>query len=195
VSPFEYLLPFVSILVGLAVADLSMSLHRLLRARRRMTWDWLTLLAALMVLLLALQFWWRFYVFGRAEVWTTYAAFLVLVAILVTMFLLASAALPDEVRPEGLDLKTYYSENGPYFWSLFALFMLLTVISQLIPPFAAGALRQVEIGTLLVGVGPNLVVTGLFFSLSFVRSRTFHCVLVPLLSALLLWNWFRIQLI
>ncbi len=42
-SPFECLLALVSILVGLAVADLSISFHHLLRARHRIRWDWLSL--------------------------------------------------------------------------------------------------------------------------------------------------------
>jgi H+/Cl- antiporter ClcA len=58
-SPFEYLLALVSILIGLAVADLSSSLHRLLRARRRVRWDWLPLAGAFLVILLILEFWWN----------------------------------------------------------------------------------------------------------------------------------------
>jgi len=48
VSPFECVLPMVSILVGLAIGDLSLGLHRLLRARSRVDRDWLPLAAALL---------------------------------------------------------------------------------------------------------------------------------------------------
>jgi hypothetical protein len=107
VSPFEYLLALVSILIGLAVTDVSRSLHRLIRARQRVRWDWLPLVAALLVMMLILEFWWIFYGLGTASAWTHYGAFLVLAASLVCMFLLASAGLPDQIPEEGIDLSQY----------------------------------------------------------------------------------------
>jgi hypothetical protein len=77
-SPFEYLLALVSILIGLAIADLSMSLHRLLRARHHVKWDWLPLAAASLVMLLILEFWWIFYGLGTSPVFMHYGAFLLL---------------------------------------------------------------------------------------------------------------------
>lgn len=69
-TPFEYLLALVSILIGLAVADLATCMHRLLRARSRVRWDWLPLASALIVMLLILQFWWGFYRLGTSPVWS-----------------------------------------------------------------------------------------------------------------------------
>ncbi len=131
-SPFEYLLALVSILIGLAVADLSGSLHRLLRARQRVRWDWLPLAAALLVMMLILEFWWIFYGIVTSLAWTRYSALLVFAASLVCMFLLASATLPDEVPEEGMDLTQYYRENGRYFWGLFGLFVLLMIVVELV---------------------------------------------------------------
>src|SRR5262245_65925483 len=96
-TPFEYLLILVSIEIGLAVADISTSLHRLLRSRHQVRWHWLPLAAALLVVLVILQFWWAFYRFGQTEVWSRYGAFLLLMLQLVLMFLLASAAVPELV--------------------------------------------------------------------------------------------------
>ncbi|MBA2668952.1 MAG: hypothetical protein H0U67_01110 [Gemmatimonadetes bacterium] len=80
-------------------------MHRLLRPRHRVQRDWLPLVAALMVMMLILDFWWIFFGLGKTVAWTGYSAFLVLAASLVCMFLLASATLPDQVsggrhRPE-----------------------------------------------------------------------------------------------
>ena len=57
-NPFEYLLPLISVIVGLSITDLATSLHRLLRARRRVEWDWLPLATALLALLMVLNAWW-----------------------------------------------------------------------------------------------------------------------------------------
>jgi hypothetical protein len=189
VSPFEYVLPMVSILVGLAIGDLSLSLHRLLRARGRVEWDWLPLGAALLVLLLILQFWWAFYGLGRAEVWTRYWGFLILSAALISMFLLASAALPDALPDDGLDLSAYYDENRRYFWVLFATFEVLAFVvdvvgdSDVIGP--TGPLRAL----------PTLIVTALLLSLAFVGKRGYHSAVVLLLLAFFGWQWSQLRLV
>lgn len=188
-SPFEYVLPMVSILIGLAIGDLSLSLHRLLRARRRVAWDWLPLAAAALVLLLIIQFWWAFYGIGRAEVWTRYWAFMVLSAALVSMFLLASAALPDEVPEDGLNLRAYYDENRRYFWILFTVFTLLAFVLDYLsiekdPAIPTGPLRAI----------PTLGFAVLLFSLAFIRRRGYHAVVVLLLLGFFGWQWAQLRL-
>ncbi len=181
-SRFEYLLAFVSILIGLSVADLASSLHRLLRARRRVRWDWLPLLASLVVLMLVLQFWWGFFRMGQMEVWGRFAAFLTITISLIVLYLLASAALPDEVPEAGLDLREYYAGNARYFWTLFAL-------SALIPTGIATALRADPVSLpSAVQALPNLVVAGIVLSLGMVKRRAYHVVIVVLLFAFLAAN-------
>ena len=188
-SPFEYILALVSILIGLAVADLSSSLHRLLRARQRVRWDWLPLTAGLLVTMLILEFWWIFYALGRAIAWTHYSAFLVLAASLVCMFLLASATLPDDVPETGIDLGQYYRENQRYFWSLFGLFVALMVAVELVAEWTrirdAAVLRR----TLM-----NLALVASLLSLAKVQNRRYHAILVPVLLVLLTAQWSRLRL-
>ena len=188
-SPFEYVLPMVSILIGLAIGDLSLSLHRLLRARRRVEWDWLPLAAALLVILLILQFWWEFYTIGRAEVWTRYWGFLILAAALISMFLLASAALPDAVPDDWLDLTAYYDENRRYFWVLFAVFTVLAFVLDFFGvsdlEIASGPLRAI----------PTLSFAALFVSLAFVRKRGYHSAVVLLLLVFFGWQWSQLRLV
>lgn len=188
-SAFEYLLALVSILIGLAIADLSTSVHRLLRARRRVKWDWLPLTAALLVTLLILEFWWVFYSLGTSPAFLRYGAFLLLGASLVSMFLLASAALPDEVPPQGLDLRTYYDDSAGYLWTLFALFVLLMVGVEAVAAPAGPAATLISIPTLF-----NLLLVALLASLVVVRRRAYHATLVPILLLHLLWQWSRLQL-
>ena len=52
-TPFEYSLVLVTIIVGLAMTDMLVSLHRLLRSRTKVHWHWLPLISALLVLLVA----------------------------------------------------------------------------------------------------------------------------------------------
>jgi len=189
VSPFEYVLALVSILIGLAVADLSGSLHRLLRARQRVRWDWIPLAAALLVMMLILEFWWIFYGLGTSVAWTHYSAFLVLAASLVCMFLLASATLPDDVPEEGIDLSVYYRENGRYFWGLFGLFVLLMIAVELVAEW-----DRIGDGAVLRRTMLNLALVALLLSLGAVENRRYHALLVPVLLVMLTLQWSRLRL-
>ncbi len=188
-TPFEYVLAFVSIVVGLAVADLATSLHRLLRARARVRWDWLALLAAVLVALTILQFWWSFYHAGQARAWRVYGQFLPLLALVVVLVLLAAAALPDEVPADGLQLHDYYAENARYFWTLFAIFLALASLVSVLP-----AIGRVAPGPLMASQVANVAVALFAGSLAVVPRRPYHRVAVPLLLLVLGGLWSRLRL-
>lgn len=193
-SPFEYLLPLVSVLVGLAVADLAVSLHRLLRAYRRVRWDWLPLATALLAVLAVLEVWWLFYAAQDATFFTTLGGFLPFAAQLIVLFLLNAAALPDDVPAEGIDLRAFYDANGPYFWSLYAAYIVLIVLVR-IGGYVGNGLPE---GTSVVGAVahliPNLVLLALFVVLARVRRRRLHAVAVLLMLALLVAEWGGLRL-
>ena len=188
-TPFEYLLALVSILIGLAIADLSVSLHRLLRARRAVRWDWIPLATAVLAALSILNFWWSFYQTGRLEIWTHYGSFLVLAAYLISLFLLASAALPDEVPEGGLDLREYYRENHRYYWCLFAVALVQATATT-----ALDAYGRTTPGRFALAASGNLVMIALCLVLAWGRSRRLHGILVPLLLLLLVSQWSRMRL-
>lgn len=188
-TPFEYVLAFVSIVVGLAVADLATSLHRLLRARTRVRWDWLAPMAAVLAALTVLQFWWTFYQTGQAQVWRVYGQFLPLLALVVVLVLLAAAALPDEVPPDGLDLATYYDANARYFWTLFALLLVLAAVVSILPTWG-----RLSLAGQVVSQIPNAVVAAIAGSLALMPRRAYHRIAVPLLLVLLGTLWSRLRL-
>lgn len=117
-STADFLLAFVGIILGLGVADLLTSLHKLLRAGRRVKWHWATPTLAALMLLVTLVVWFRS--FGalndlRSE---TLAAFLPAFVVLVLSFLMMAAALPDDVPDSGIDLEQFYFSSRIHLWSL-----------------------------------------------------------------------------
>ena len=54
----DFVLAFVGIIIGLGVADLLGSVHKLLRAGRQVKWHWATPALAILMLLVALHPWW-----------------------------------------------------------------------------------------------------------------------------------------
>jgi len=120
VGAFEYLLLFTAIILGLAVSDLAMSLHRLLGAGGRVKWDWLAPLAALVAFLKIVTQWWSWHAAEQLAGAVTFEIFLMLLAAAVLLFLLAAAALPDEAPAgERIDLAAHYAAVRRRYWGLF----------------------------------------------------------------------------
>lgn len=176
-SAFEYTSVLASIIIGLALVDILTSLNRLIRAAGSVRWHWAAPLSALLVALTIIQLWWSTY--SPQDAAMTIGQFLPLLVELVLVFLLAAAALPDEIPPGGLDLKLYYDRNGPYFWSLFtaALGWLILVAG------AKTLARGVGIGDLVVSRLDDLVVLAVFASLIFVRRLWWHAIAFVVLAA------------
>ena len=173
----EYVSVLVSIVVGLALTDVLQSLHRLLRAGRRVRWDWAAPLSTLLVVMVLVMLWWAFYqpAAGRISI----GEFLPTLVTLVLLFLLAASALPDDVPAEGLDLRDYYQQNSRYLWSLFAGLLAWLLLVDVGKALAGGRpLQPVLTGSLI-----ELGVLALFLSLAVVRRRWWHALALVVLLA------------
>ena len=128
---FEYITAIIAVVIGLAIADMATSLHRLLRNRKVVRWDWVAPLAALMILTELFNLWWRWHGFNGRTIGEVVPYF----AELILIYLAACVALPDEVPANGLDLGRYFDENRSYFWfvypSFVAVYMVLKTIGGL----------------------------------------------------------------
>jgi hypothetical protein len=118
-SAFEYALGLISILMSLALADVVMSLHRLLRHRDTVKWDGRVLVAAVLVILEVIRIWFAQWTLRDAEVALGFPVYLFLFTHILLLVLTAAACLPDEVG-EGCDLSAFHEKNRRYFWGAFA---------------------------------------------------------------------------
>jgi hypothetical protein len=139
---FEYALGLFSVLIGLAVADIATSFHRLVRSRPGVTWDPLTLLAALYALLIAIGMWFDLWGVRNVAAARHFFFYLGMVALLFIVFLIAAASLPDDVEG-GRDLRAFYAGNRRYFWLLIALFQISYAVMGIY--FAGGLLSHAPI--------------------------------------------------
>ena len=179
----EHVETFVSIVVGLALADMAHSLHRLLRAGRRVRWDLLTPLAALLVTASVVNTWWTTdLVFSKT---VTFAAFLPNLGSLILLFLLASATLPDEVPESGLDLKTYYLANRTSFWGLFLLWIAALSLNEIVASAALGR----SAGEIVPSVGGNLVFLPVFALLMWTKRRWIHGLALAFCLLVVVGSW------
>ena len=153
---FEYLAAFISIVLAIAVGDLAMSVHRLLRARRRVIWHPIPILAAFWVLLVLLASFfaiWEWTALDHLDFYGLLWKF----APMFLYFLAASAILPDEVPTQKLDLYDFYLSERAYFLPVLILGFVLDNAGRVAerwsyisthPAFAWGYVMPLAVGSL-----------------------------------------------
>jgi hypothetical protein len=148
----ETVVVFVSIILGIALGDLLLSTHRLLRARERVEWHWVTPALAFFMLMNIIAFWWASFNWYREIGDFSISDFLPDVAVFVFVFLGAAAVLPDEI-PEGrLSLRDFYFREARYFWSLQILLVIALIVNGFLrrdPGAGFGAFLAGEINNIV----------------------------------------------
>ena len=129
-------LVFASIILGVAISDQVLSLHRLLRSDTPVRWHWAQPWFALIVLLTNVMIWWSLAA-ERGSI--SIGRFLPLLIELILLALLTVSSLPDGISAEGVDLAAFYRKQARYQWGLLALAALWTVISGAILDMTHGA--------------------------------------------------------
>jgi len=124
---FSYLSAFVTIVLAVALGDMIQSTHRLIRARRRVKWDALPLIFAVMVAAgVVSEF---FSLWDSFAVTTITFPRLIWMLTVPTLFaLLAYSALPDAIPEDGLDLTKFYTDERKSWVIIFGLATVLDIV-------------------------------------------------------------------
>ena len=125
-SKYDIVITLFTIVYGLMLADLFLSLHKLIKAGKNVKLHWLPLLAAWYLFLTILNNWWDLSSFQNSTGWMNIYFFIAYGHLLLLLFLLISTALPDVVEKDGIDLRTYYFNNHRYFWGLMSAVVILS---------------------------------------------------------------------
>jgi hypothetical protein len=128
--PFEYLLLFAVVILGLAVSELAINLNRLLKAKSLVRWDVLASLAALVAFLKIVTQWWVWFQAEAVANALTFEMYLLVLIEAVLLFLLAGVTLPGEVPEQGISLRESYESIRQRFWLLFAAQWMLWVLTN-----------------------------------------------------------------
>jgi hypothetical protein len=188
IRAFEFALGLFTVLIGLAIADVATSLHRLIRHSASVRWDPLTLLAALFALLMAVGMWFDLWGIRHATSVRHFYFYLVLVAAFFVLFLIAASSLPDEaVGP--IDLRTFYERNRRYFWLLVTVFQVFYVVLGCY--FLASVIDRIPRAVMVPILVQWAVLIIVPATLLLVRSRRVHYVGLALLFAVALWHYYR----
>lgn len=127
-SQFQIVFTLITIVYGLVITDLFSSLHKLIRARKKVKWHWLPVATAWYVLHIILKNWWNLTSTAGSSHWNNIITFLLYAHLMILLFLLVSACLPDSVPEAGVDLKTYYLQNHKYIWGLMCGIIIMGIL-------------------------------------------------------------------
>lgn len=178
IRAFEYALGLFAVLIGLSVADVATSFHRLARGRAPVVWDPLCLAAALFALCMAVGMWFDLWGIRNVAGTRHFFYYLSMVAEFFVLFLIAAVSLPDEVG-ESCDLREYYARNRRYFWLLVALFQLSYLANGLY--FVGAMLPHMSLAVQLRALNGLCVPLIISLVLASVSSRVVHYVGILLL--------------
>ena len=171
----DYAIGLLTIITGLAIADVVISLHLLLLNRARVRWDWLAILAAVLIVLLITVIWGLSYQnMGNRDFNPPLWQFALRLAQIVPMYLAARAILPDEVGKDGVSLADHYAEVSRYFWASIAVTYLIYLVFNLSQEGAATLLGYYLLPAAQVAMMAVLIADS---------RRGVHALLVPIIFA------------
>ena len=185
---FEYATGVFAVLIGLAIADIATSFHRLLRSQSRVVWDPLALGAALYALCMAIYMWFDLWDVRNFAATRDFLFYLFLFAQLFVLFLVAASSLPDEAG-DSINLRDFYAANRHNFWLLVVLFQFGYVGAGLY--FIRGEIGPLTLVQTVALIAQMTVPLILALILLATKSRLVHYVGIGLLFAAMLHHYGR----
>jgi hypothetical protein len=186
IRAFEFALGLFTVLIGLAIADVATSFHRLVRDTTEVRWDPLPLISALFALVVTVGMWFDLWGIRHATSVRHFFLYLGLVGAFAVLFLIAASSLPDD--PSGaVDLRTFYERNRRYFWLLVTLFEVIYVAFGVF--FMSSVFGKVPPAFIAMLVVQWLALILIPLTLSLVRARWVHYLGLALLFAVVLWHY------
>ena len=181
-TSFEYALGLFSVLMALALGDIAMNVHKLIRNCRTVRWDGRVVLSTLLVIVVIVRMWFALWSIREDSLVLVFPFYLSMFLELMILFLLGASCLPDEPLAD-CDLGAFYERNQQSLWLIFSVFQF------------SFFLHWLYFGGLQAGPWVMLAVLtplALYLLLASVRTRWLHLA-VP--AGLIAWelyaNWGR----
>ncbi len=181
-TSFEYALGLFSVLMALALGDIAMNIHKLIRHCRTVRWDARVVLSTLLVVVVIVRMWFALWTIRQVGMVLVFPFYLSLFLELMILFLLGASCLPDEPLGD-CDLGSFYERNQTSFWLIFSAFQFSFFLHWM---YFGGLHSNVWVW---VAVLTPLV---LYLLLAFARARWLH---LTVTAGLVAWemyaNWGR----
>lgn len=129
-TPFDYFMIFVTIIIALAVESVARDLDVMISAKRRLRWHWMAPATAFNSILLILSQFWLFWSLHAHSPFNNFLIALAPIGTMLVLFLMTSATLPSQIPEAGLDLKQWYFDNCSRFWGLVIALMGCFIVTN-----------------------------------------------------------------
>lgn len=126
---FAYLSVLLSIIIGLAIAEILQGYGKLLLSRRQVKLYAPPLIWSAMLLLMAAQFWWASFGLRNIEHWD-FAAFCAVLLQTVMLFMGTALVLPKAGNGDPIDLRAHYYRESVPFFSFGLLFIVIGMVKD-----------------------------------------------------------------
>lgn len=128
---FSYLSVLLSIILGLAVAQLLIGMRGRMLTRARVRSFWPVQWWAAIFLLVSAQMWWAMFDLRNRHNWD-FSAFAILLAQVIAFYLLTGLVYPDFTPERDVDLREHYFRQRRHFFTLSIISTVLSICRDLI---------------------------------------------------------------
>lgn len=125
---FPIVATVLSMILGLSVTRLLLGALTVFRIRRSAAPDWVALVWAVMLFSTQLDFWWAVNSLPAIKVTFTFAEFLLLVLLALSLFVSAALLLPSRSEDEQSGLRVYFEQDGRYALLSLSTYLVLGLI-------------------------------------------------------------------
>jgi hypothetical protein len=184
VTYFEYQAIYLGIIVGLALANILASLHKLIEAGSRVRWSWMAPASAAYAATHTINEFWFTWIHHQNDAHQTIFTWYPSALAFALLYLMCAASLPDDAAEGDVDLSHYYIENRNRFWGFSAALHALNLVSWI----KAFALSGFALQFLHSGALPMLANAAecvLSLTLVFTRAKWWHALV---LAGLWIWS-------
>jgi hypothetical protein len=126
---FDYLTILMSIVLGLAIANVLARLATVITARKRVDFYWPPIAWAIWLFFICVQHWWAQWSVRHTEHWN-FGTYWLQLLVPVDLFLLSALALPERDEDGKIDLGVWYFHNRAWFFAVMFFLPLLSILEE-----------------------------------------------------------------
>lgn len=130
-SSFDYLSVLVSIILGLAIANILARLAGVITSRERVNFYWPPIAWAIWLFFISIQHWWAQWSVRHTSTWT-FLDFALLLLVPVGLFLLSALILPENAAGAPVNLSAWYFHNRAWFFAVLFFVPLLSIAEEIV---------------------------------------------------------------
>lgn len=128
-SPFEYVIVLISIIIGLGITLVLTGIAQLIREEQRVKVFWPYLIWVGLVFVMHIHEWWITYQLKSTLAWKL-PTFLFIILYPILLFILANLLFPDSWERHNRDMKQFYFNSYKKFFGCAILLVVLSVLQN-----------------------------------------------------------------